>query len=106
MDSDATGLIGVNELKAPLIGLGLVDSVYQVQDLINLIHEKNSGSSPRRSSSQEREQIDFDEFLQLIHYLANKVTDGRNAFNHFIKELNGGKFQKGGIPFSNWVLKE
>ena len=54
LDDDASGSIGVDEIKGPLIGLGLVNSLEEVQDLVNLVDEDGSGN------------IEFGEFLDII----------------------------------------
>lgn len=54
MDTDGGGTIGFDEIKVPLIGLGLVDTVEQVRDLIEQVDEDGSG------------EIEFNEFLQII----------------------------------------
>ena len=54
MDDDGSGSIGWQELKEPLIGLGLTDSVEQILEMIELVDEDRSGL------------IEFQEFLQII----------------------------------------
>lgn len=54
MDDDGSGSIGWQELKEPLIGLGLTDSVEQILEMIELVDEDRSGL------------IEFPEFLQII----------------------------------------
>lgn len=54
MDDDGSGSIGWQELKEPLIGLGLTDSVEQILEMIELVDEDKSGL------------IEFQEFLQII----------------------------------------
>ncbi len=54
MDDDGSGSIGWQELKEPLIGLGLTDSVEQILQMIELVDEDRSGL------------IEFQEFLQII----------------------------------------
>ena len=51
LDTDGGGSISVDELKVPLIGLGLVDSVQEVRDLVTLVDEDGNG------------EIEFEEFL-------------------------------------------
>ena len=51
LDDDCSGSIGVDEIKGPLIGLGLCNSVEEVQNLVDLVDEDKSGL------------IEFNEFL-------------------------------------------
>ena len=84
--------MGVDEIKVPLIGLGLVDSVEEVDRMLSLVDEDGSG------------QIEFDEFLDII---LNKSGDAKTrVITEFFKNLTGGKYNTGGLPFPNWVLKE
>lgn len=43
LDDDGSGSIGIDEIKGPLIGLGLVDSVEQVTKLVDIVDEDGSG---------------------------------------------------------------
>ena len=54
LDDDASGAIGVEEIKGPLIGLGLVDSLEEVEKLVRLVDQDGSGD------------IEFSEFLGII----------------------------------------
>lgn len=54
LDVDGGGSISIDELKVPLIGLGLVESLKDVEDLIERVDEDKSG------------EIEFNEFLQII----------------------------------------
>ena len=54
LDSRGSGGLGVEQLKGPLIGLGLVSSVQEVQNMIDLVDEDESG------------EIEFDEFLHIV----------------------------------------
>ena len=54
MDDDGSGSIGIDEIKVPLIGLGLVDSIEEVEDLMRLVDEDGSGL------------IEFEEFLSYL----------------------------------------
>ena len=54
LDIDGNGSITVNELKVPMIGLGLVTTVKEVQDLIDLVDKNHNGA------------IEFKEFLYII----------------------------------------
>ena len=51
MDSDGGGSISIDEIKVPLIGLGLVDTIKQVENIIDMVDEDGSG------------EIEFNEFL-------------------------------------------
>jgi len=51
LDDDETGAIGEDEIKVPLIGLGLVNSMQEVRDLVEAVDEDGSG------------EIEFNEFL-------------------------------------------
>ena len=76
----------------PLIGLGLVDSVEEVESLIAHVDEDSSG------------MIEFGEFLAII---LNKSGDAKTrVITDFFKNLTGGKYNTGGLAFPNWVLKE
>lgn len=92
LDDDASGSIGIDEIKRPLIGLGLVESVEQVQHLVSLVDEDKSG------------EIDFEEFLAI---LMNKAGDVKTrVITDFFKNLTNGKYDTRGLAFANWVLKE
>jgi len=54
LDDDDSGSIGIEELKRPLIGLGLVNSVQEVEELINIVDDDGSG------------ELEFEEFLDII----------------------------------------
>ena len=54
LDLDSSGAICVDELKVPLIGLGLVDSVEEVENLLRLVDIDQSG------------EIEFNEFVRVI----------------------------------------
>ena len=43
LDDDRSGSIGVDEIKKPLIGLGLVGSVEEVENLVKLVDIDCSG---------------------------------------------------------------
>ena len=92
LDEDASGSIGVDEIKGPLIGLGLCDTIDEVQRLVDLVDEDGSG------------MIEFGEFLDII---LNKTGDEKtSAITNFFKNLTQGKYNTGGLAFPNWVLKE
>ena len=92
LDDDGSGCVGADEIKVPLIGLGLVDTVEEVDRMLSLVDEDGSG------------MIEFDEFLDIIK---NKSGDVKTrAITEFFKNLTGGKYNTGGLPFPNWVLKE
>ena len=97
MDDDGSGSIGVEEIKGPLIGLGLVDTVEEVEELINRVDEDKSG------------EIEFNEFLQIIlnvqgNNLNSETGLKNNTITNFFKDLTSGKFKTSGLPFSNWIL--
>ena len=92
LDDDCSGSIGVDEIKGPLIGLGLCNSVEEVQNLVDLVDEDKSGL------------IEFNEFLDII---LNKSGDASaRVITDFFKNLTNGKYQTKGLAFPNWVLKE
>lgn len=62
MDGDLSGSIGWEELKEPLIGLGLADDIDEVKQLIEHVDEDGSG------------MIEFPEFLSIM-----RNTDNSNA---------------------------
>ena len=80
----------------PLIGLGLVDTVEEVQKLIERVDDDKSG------------EIEFNEFLKIIlSFNSNKVAKDQrqsNVMTQFIQDLTSGKFKTSGLSFSNWVL--
>ena len=51
LDTDGGGSISIDEIKVPLIGLGLVDTIKQVENIITMVDEDGSG------------EIEFNEFL-------------------------------------------
>jgi len=92
LDDDGSGSIGVEEIKGPLIGLGLVSSIEEVQKLVDLVDEDGSG------------MIEFGEFLDIV---LNKSGDVKaQVITEFFKNLTNGKYQTGDLAFPNWVLKE
>lgn len=92
LDDDGSGSIGVDEIKGPLIGLGLVDTVEEVENLVNLVDEDGSG------------MIEFGEFLDII---LNKSGDAKaRVITDFFKNLTNGQYNTNGLAFPNWVLKE
>ena len=54
MDLDNSGSISADELQLPLLGLGLVDSIEEVEDLIRPFDADGSG------------EIEFDEFINIF----------------------------------------
>ena len=54
LDLDASGSISADELQLPLLGLGLVSSVEEVEDLINQVDKDGSG------------EIEFEEFISIL----------------------------------------
>ena len=91
MDDDGTGSIGIDEIKRPLIGLGLVDTVDQVANLVESVDEDGSG------------EIEFPEFISIIN---TKDGDNQSAITEFFKNLVGGKYNTDEMAFNNWVLKQ
>lgn len=90
LDDDGSGSIGVEEIKGPLIGLGLVNSMEEVQKLVDLVDEDSSG------------MIEFGEFLDIV---LNKSGDEKaSVITEFFKNLTNGKYETRGLAFSNWVL--
>ena len=78
LDDDGSGSIGVDEIKGPLIGLGLVNSVEEVEKLVALVDEDGSGN------------IEFGEFLDII---LNKNGDtNTRVITNFFKNLTNGKY--------------
>ena len=92
MDDDGSGSIGVDEIKGPLIGLGLVGSLEEVENLVKLVDEDGSG------------MIEFGEFLDIV---LNKTNDVKaRVITDFFKNLTNGRYNTNGLSFPNWVLKE
>ena len=92
LDDDGSGSIGVDEIKGPLIGLGLCSGTEEVEKLVDLVDEDKSG------------QIEFNEFLDII---LNKSGDASaRVITDFFKNLTNGKYETKGLAFPNWVLKE
>lgn len=90
MDDNGSGSIGVEEIKGPLIGLGLVDSIEEVKKLVDCVDEDGSG------------MIEFGEFLDIVR---NASGDAKaRVITNFFKDLTNGKYQTGGLAFPNWVL--
>ena len=79
-------------MKGPLIGLGLCNSIEEVQGLIDIVDEDGSG------------MIEFNEFLDIIQ---NKTND-RNAMiiTSFFKNLTNGKYDTNSLAFPTWVLQK
>ena len=75
LDYDGGGSISIDELKVPLIGLGLVDSVEEVQELIERVDEDKSG------------EIEFNEFLRIILSLSRSSDAKNNQKNSVITQF-------------------
>lgn len=54
LDDDGGGSIGVEEIQMPLIGLGLVDTIEDVEEMVMAVDEDGSGN------------IEFPEFLDIV----------------------------------------
>ena len=97
LDDDRSGAIGVEEIKLPLIGLGLVNSIEEVEKLVRLVDDDGSG------------QIEFEEFVNII---LNKWSGGGSSeqadtITTFFKNLTSGVYGKRSpLSFSNWVLQK
>ena len=91
LDDDGTGSIGLDEIKRPLIGLGLVETVEEVQQLIKLVDEDDSG------------EIEFNEFMSII---SAKDGDNESPITEFFKNLVNDKYETNDMAFNNWVLRE
>ena len=76
LDDDGSGSIGVEEIKGPLIGLGLVDSVEEVKQLVDLVDDDESG------------MIEFPEFLGII--LNKQGNTKAQVITEFFKNLVSG----------------
>ena len=63
LDTDGGGSISIDELKVPFIGLGLVDSLKEVQEMIDRVDEDGSG------------EIEFNEFMQIIMSFDTESTN-------------------------------
>ena len=92
LDDDGTGSIGIDEIKRPLIGLGLVDTVAQVVELVEQVDEDGSG------------EIEFPEFISIIS--AKDENDNASPITRFFKNLVSGKYNTNEMAFNNWVLRE
>ena len=82
----------MEEIKLPLIGLGLVDSIEEVEELVELVDEDGSG------------EVEFNEFVDII---LNKCGDEKaDTITTFFKNLTSGVYETRSLSFTNWVLKE
>ena len=73
LDERNTGLIGIDELEAPLIGLGIVDQRIEIEQLFTQFTKSN------------HKKINFEEFLQIIK---NSDSNHKMAkINKFFKDL-------------------
>ena len=92
LDEDCSGSIGIDEIKGPLIGLGLVGTMEEVQMLVDIVDSDDSG------------QIEFSEFLAII---LNKTNNEKaRVITEFFKDLTNGRYETKGLAFPNWVLRE
>lgn len=92
LDEDNSGSIGVDEISGPLIGLGLVASFGEVEQLVKMVDVDGSG------------MIEFEEFLAII---LNKNGDANaSVITNFFKDLTNGRYKTGVLAFPNWVLRE
>ena len=91
MDDDGGGSIGVDEIKVPLIGLGLVDTIEDVEELVMLVDDDGSGN------------IEFPEFLDIVK---NKNGNEKTkVITEFFQALTNGQFSTKDIAFPNYVLE-
>ena len=91
LDYDGNGTISIDEIKGPLIGLGLVDNMQDVERLFKIVDTDNSGT------------IEFREFLHIIN---KKQKQGKKAesIKEFFKNFTNNQYQTNGLNFNNWVL--
>lgn len=92
LDEDGGGSIGIDEMKDSLIGLGFVDTIEEVQTLIDLVDEDGSGC------------IEFGEFLSIIKN--NNAGEQTKAIKHFFTNLTKGDYGAMEIAFPNYVLEK
>lgn len=86
LDADGSGSIGVEELVEPFLGLGIADSIYQVQDMVDKVDDDGSG------------EIEFNEFLRIVK------GDGEDSkITLFFKDLCNGKFGERQLSFPMFV---
>jgi hypothetical protein len=78
-------------MKEPMIGLGFVDTIEEVEKLISLVDEDESG------------MIEFNEFLSIIK---NNHGEQTKAIKKFFGGLAEGSFGEMNVAFPNYVLEK
>lgn len=78
-------------MKEPLIGLGFVDTVDEVDKLIQAVDDDGSGC------------IEFPEFLSIIK--SNEGGEQTRAIKRFFEGLAKGQYGNMNLAFSNYVLE-
>ena len=74
-----------------MIGLGLVDTIEDVEDMVNAVDEDGSGN------------IEFPEFLDIVK---NKNGNEKTkVITEFFQSLTNGNFSQKDIAFPNYVLE-
>ena len=80
LDEDGSGSIGIDELEAPLIGLGFASTRSQVQKLIDEVDEDQTGA------------VEFKEFLSIIRNASNQNNKSNTyGVDKFFKDMAHGK---------------
>ena len=91
LDDDGGGSIGVEEIQMPLIGLGLVDTIEDVEEMVLAVDEDGSGN------------IEFPEFLDIVK---NKNGNEKTkVITEFFQALTNGQYSTKDIAFPNYVLE-
>ena len=91
LDDDGGGSIGVEEIQMPLIGLGLVETIEDVEEMVLAVDEDGSGN------------IEFPEFLDIVK---NKNGNEKTkVITEFFQALTNGSFSEKDIAFPNYVLE-
>ena len=91
LDEDGSGSIGIDELEAPLIGLGFAETREEVTNMIDQVDDDGTGA------------IEFKEFLRIIKNASSgqskETEDGNQGVDKFFKDMTNGKVGQKDLSF-------
>eukprot|EP01016_Furgasonia_blochmanni_P001067 TRINITY_DN10385_c0_g1_i4.p2 TRINITY_DN10385_c0_g1~~TRINITY_DN10385_c0_g1_i4.p2 ORF type:complete len:199 (-),score=45.60 TRINITY_DN10385_c0_g1_i4:353-949(-) len=85
LDGDDSGSIGIDELEEPLISLGIAENRQDIKKIIALVDKDGS------------EQIEFNEFLDIIRAKNDRESAGSSLIIKFFKDMIDGRLSEGKI---------
>ena len=95
LDENNSGDIGLDDLKAPLIGLGFASNISEVEKLVLDVDLDGSG------------EIEFPEFLGIVRQKPNQEEERQGSeMTGFFKKLTTGEIGSRDLSFSMFVANE